>query len=79
VVVQRVIQPVYQTIYAQAPQMGCGQPACMRQPQPFPCGGPVCGAPGGQGWGGQGWGGGSGQQGSAPYRALLTWSGKTTY
>ncbi len=79
VVVQRVIQPVYQTIYAQAPQMSCGQPACMPQPQPYPCGGPVCGAPGGQGWGGQGWGGGSGQQGSAPYRALLTWSGKTTY
>jgi hypothetical protein len=76
VVVQKVIQPVYQTIYAQAPQMGCGQPACT--PQPQPCG-PVCGAPGGQGWGGQGWGGGYPQQGPAPYRALLSWPGKTTY
>ena len=78
VVVQRVIQPVYQQIYAQAPQMDCGQPACMPQPQPYPCGGPVCGS-GGQGWGGQGWGGGYRQPGPTPYRALLSWPGKTTY
>jgi hypothetical protein len=42
----------------------------------------VCGVPGGwggQGWGGQGWSGGYPQQPPAPYRALLTWSGKTTY
>lgn len=78
VVVQKVIQPVYQQIYAQAPQPPCGQPACAPQPQPYPCGGPTC-ASGGQGWGGQGWGGGYGQQGPTPYRALLTWSGKTTY
>ena len=74
VVVQKVIQPVYQQVYAQAPQAGC----CAPQPQPYPCGGPVCGAPGAQGWSGQGWGGGY-PQGPAPYRALLTWSGKTTY
>jgi peptidoglycan hydrolase-like protein with peptidoglycan-binding domain len=78
VVVQKVIQPVYQTVYAQAPQPACGQPACMSQPQPYPCSGPVCGALGGQGWGGQGWSNGY-PQGPAPYRALLTWSGKTTY
>jgi peptidoglycan hydrolase-like protein with peptidoglycan-binding domain len=84
VVVQKVIQPVYQQVYAQAPQAACGQPACMPQPQPYPCGGPVCGAPGGQGWGGQGgggqgWSGGYPQQAPAPYRALLTWPGKSTY
>jgi hypothetical protein len=73
---------VYQQVYAQAPQAPCGQPACMPQPQAYPCGGPVCGVPGGwggQGWGGQGWSGGYPQQPPAPYRALLTWSGKTTY
>ena len=74
VVVQRVIQPVYQTIFAQAPQAPCGQPACIPQPQPYPCGGPVCGAHGEQGWGGS-----YPQQAPAPYRALLTWSGKTRY
>jgi len=94
VVVQRVIQRVYvqqpqpvyvpqpvyapPPVYAQAPQP-CGQPACA--PAPYPCGGAACGVPGGQGWGGQGqaWGGGYGQQGAPPYRALLSWPGKSTY
>ena len=71
---QKVIQPVYQPIYAQAPQMGCGQPACMPQPQPYPCGGTACvrrrAKAGAAGYP---------QQGPAPYRALLTWSGKSSY
>ncbi len=68
IVVQKVIQPVYQQIYVQPP---CGQRACA--PQPQACGDFVCGAPIAQGWGGYP------QQGAPPYRALLTWSGKTTY
>ena len=75
-------QPVYAPapVYAQAPvyappvyapQAGCGQPACAPV---NPCGGPVCGAPGGPQWGGA-----YGPQGTPPYRALLTWPGKSTY
>jgi hypothetical protein len=75
VVVQRVIQPVYvqspQPVYAQGAQP-CGQPACA--PMPYPCGGPSCGVSSGQGWGG-----GYGQPGAPPYRALLSWPGKSTY
>jgi len=72
VVVQRVIQP----IYVQQP-IACAQPVC--QSQAYACGGAACGT------GGPGWGGGFGQQGQGPqggqppYRALLTWPGKTQY
>jgi len=62
--------PIYQPgpVIAQ----GCGQPAC--RPAPTPCN--TCGAPGGYGQAGYG---PYGPGGTPPYRALLSWSGKTTY
>ncbi len=70
VVYQRVIAPVIVPVIGQA----CGQPAC----QPPPC--QTC-APTGYGQGDYGRGGyrAFGSTGAPPYRALLTWPGKTTY
>jgi len=67
-------QPAFAPTVAQ----GCGQPAC--QPAPVPC--QTCAAPAGYGvYGGYGRGGYGpyGPGATPPYRALLTWPGKTTY